>query len=255
MLALPVAVQATLIDWEDGTWVHNGVTRTGYLNGSLSGSTNGGTVTVTWSNFGTADGQFSTMGGTQPTVRTDFNGAATDGALAFGTSGGRNTAATGLVNYSQMIITFSVPVDINSFVIGDVDRSSTTTGSRSWEDFIYVEGRLGGPTGTLRNTLYTTSPAYNTLATYLGLNGVRGHTGDVPGETDLANVQIAFNQEVTYIRLLYFQGPGVPGAGAHRIWFRDIDYTVDTSVPEPSGFFLGGIGLATLVLHSRKGRS
>jgi hypothetical protein len=254
VLSAPARVGATLIDWEDGTWVHGGVTQTGYLAGSLSGTTNAGTVTVTWANFGTSTGYYASMGGTQPRVRTDFNGISDDGALAFGTSGGRNTVASGVVNYSQMIITFSTPVNINSFIIGDVDRSSPATGSGSWEDFLYVEGRLGGPAGTLRSTLYTTSPAYNTIATYLGLYGVRGNSSDASSTTDVANVGVAFDQEVTYIRLLYFQGPGVPGSGNHRIWFRDLDYSVDLSTPEPSTFLLAGIGLAALGLAARKRR-
>jgi hypothetical protein len=184
------------------------------------------------------------MGGTQPTVRTDFNGAGTDGALAFGTNNDRNTSS--LVNYSQMIITFSQSVMINSFVIGDVDHVAS---GASWEDFIYLEGRFGGAGGTLRTTTYTTSPSYNIVATYLGLTGVRGNAGDAPGSTDLAIVAAAFDAPVTYIRFLFFQGPGATGSSAHRIWIQDIDFI---EVPEPPAYVLALTGIALVLLAAIK---
>lgn len=242
LIATPAS--ATFVDWEDGNWLHGLNNFVGYQGGQSSGSTNAGSVQVQWNNFGTSTGNHGGLGGQQPRVSAAFNGTATDGALSIGTGTDKNTAA--LLNYSTLTIFFAGPVNLLDFVMGDVDRLTT------WQDFVAVEGRLGGAAGTLRTTNYTTSPARNVLASQFGLSGVKGSNGDVAGTSDAANIEVAFNDDVDFIRIFFFQGPDVTGNSQHGVWLRDLEYEEVAQVPEPATFGLIGLGLVAIAFIRRR---
>jgi len=244
-MCLAPAVPATVIDWEDGTWDHGSGNQTGYSSGSASGTTNDGNVTVDWAEFGTATGNHTGLGGAQPRVRTDFNGSSLDGALSIGTAGDNNAGTR--QNYVTLTVAFSTSVEILEFLLGDVDRG----GAASWEDFIGVEGRIGGESGTLVTTVYAINPASpnrHTLVTMFGLDGVRGSNGDVTFDSDAANVGVSFVGRVDFIRLFFHQGTGTTGTSQHGVWLRDISY----DVPEPATWALAGAGFALLLAFKRQ---
>jgi len=240
----PVA-RATVIDWQDGQWDHGSGDQLGYDNGQATGTTNSGAVTVNWAEFGTATGNHSLLGGAQPTVRTDFNGSATDGALSIGTASDNNAGT--LVNYVTLTVSFTDAVNLLNMLLGDVDD-----GGAGWEDFIAVEGWLGGSGGTLRTTTYSINPGptnRHTAATMFGNPGVRGTNGNVDFDSDEGNVGVTFDGPVDFIRVYFHQGSGTSGTAQHGVWLRDIEYE---SVPEPGTLALVGLGFVALSLQLRK---
>jgi hypothetical protein len=244
---MPVA--GALIDWEDGIWTHGGPAQTGYGAGQASGSTSDGgvNVTVSYQAFGTAVLSHSGLGGAQPQVRADFNGGVTDGALSLGIQSDRNTGL--LANYGLFTIVFSAPVNLLSFIVGDVDTS--TTAGTPWQDYVAVAGRLGGAGGTPRTTTYATSST-NTSQAYLGLNGVSG-TAAASNSSNAGEVGVSFSGTIDFLQIYYLQGPlaGV-AAAQHGIYLPDISFSAATSVPEPGTFLLLGAGLIALGLFGRR---
>jgi len=246
LLVAPPAT-ATVIDWEDGQWDNGFGSNLGYDNGAATGTTNSGFVTVDWDEFGTATGNHAGLGGAQPTVRTDFNGSATDGALSIAT-GGDNNSGTRL-NYVTLTISFSNAVNLLSMILGDVDRGGATT----WEDFVGVEGFQGA---TQRTTTYSINPGptnRHTLATMFGLAGVLGNNGNVAFDSDEANVGVTFDGPVDLIRIYFHQGSTTTGSNEHGIWLRDIEYEeTANAVPEPGTWAMALGGLALLALGRKR---
>ena len=250
-LAYLAPAAATTIDWEDGLWDNGSGPNAGYNNGAATGTTNGGTVTVDWDEFGGATGNHGSLGGAQPTVRTDFNGSSTDGALSIGTANDNNNSLGTLTRYVTLTFNFSSPVELLSFILGDVDRGSPST----WIDFVAVEGREGGAGGTLRTASYAINPSQHGLLTMFGNPGVRGTNGNVGFDSDDGNVGVTFDGPVDFIRLYFHQSAGVTGSGAeHGIWLQDIEYEEFESVPEPGTLALVGVGLVAAGYGKRKRR-
>jgi hypothetical protein len=246
----PGAAGAGIVDWEDGTWTFGGTDYTGWQTPGSStyspaspytGTTAGGLVTVKWSTVGSAVGFHASLGGNQPQVRTDFNGGGTDGALSVAASADNGNSG-GLTNYVQLTVEFALPVDLGSFVIGDVDRS----GGSSWQDFVGVEGSLGGSSVT---PSYITSTT-NTAATFAGLNGVKG-TGSAPNDGATGNVIADFGGDIDTFTFYFMQGPDVSGNSQHGVWLPDFSFT---EVPEPGTLFLYGVGFTAIGLLRRKAR-
>lgn len=242
-LTVSPSAWATVIDWEDGLWDNGSGYNTGYDNGAASGLTNGGFVSVTWDEFGTATGNHSSLGGAQPQVRTDFNGSSTDGALSIGTAGDNNSGTR--QNYVTLTIAFGGPVDILSLIIGDVDRD----GASSWEDFVGVEAFYNAAPVTTTYAINPGPTSRHALDTMFGLPGVRGNNGDVAFSSDEGNVGVTFDGPVNLIRIYFHQGSGTTGSSQHGVWLQDIEYT---GVPEPSTWAMALGGLALLALGRKR---
>lgn len=241
------------IDWEDGQWTHGVTTYIGFQQPTaLPGvgtpyvaTTNGGNVLVQWIRYGTATGAHSGIGGIQPRVSAAFAGASTDGAISMGTAGDYSPSA--MNNYVALSIAFTQAVNVLPFVIGDVDRTSTT--GTAWEDFIAVVANNGAAPVPVA---YTRSPSYNALHTRFGLAGVLG-TASALNTSDQGNVVIGPSGPITQLIVYFMQGPNGTGGSAHGVFIRDIGYEPVQESPEPGTALLSGVTLCGfLMIYARR---
>lgn len=234
MAAISPAPAQVLVDWNSSTW----------SNGAFSISTNGGTDTttsggvtvgVTYARSGTATSDSGNL-----SVSTVLSGGSSTPSLRMQQSNDAN-ASSQLDNYSSLTLTFSQAVTLDEAItIFDVDRDS----SNNWQDFIAVEARLGGPTGTLVTVNYTTT-ANNGLETDYGLAGVIG-LNSVANSSPDGNVGVLMLGGFDWFRLIFSQPEGAATSNSHGIGISNVEASV---VPEPATGLLLSAGLGFLFLH------
>ncbi|ADV62933.1 hypothetical protein Isop_2356 [Isosphaera pallida ATCC 43644] len=288
------ARSAVIVSWANSVFDHSAfggsANSMGWEQGRFGGSTvttfgpNSIRVDIAYLNYGTAAGQHLSVApfGPERTSANFYSTAGIGNSLALGNRtdfNGPNDGTATLSNYSLLRVSFTdvstnlpVGVDLNSFLIGDMDRAS---GSQ-WSDFLFARGTRNGnlvsstssipsPSPTVGVLTYqfaaiTGDPAFataspTTLSGFVGIgstlnNNIQGTNGDVI---------FSFAAPVDRVEILFFQGPSGSGRANHAIWLDPLEFTPTDfpvplhSLPEPGIWLLEAVvGVAGLALVRRR---
>lgn len=215
-----------LVDFVNGTWIHNGVSSVGWDSNELVGTYlmgDGNSVTMTVSFAGSAT---PTADNLSIIDETFFSGFAFQVDPATTSNLGES-----FVNYQRIDFEFANPVDIEEFVITDFDRSA-------WDDTIFAEAWDGDTGVGLLGTGVTSSYGFRdptNIATEVlfgeshAVVALGGNTVSGP-ESDLF---IDFDSPVTSLSLYYWNGDFANTADTQTIGILGNVFSV-TTVPEPS---------------------
>jgi len=233
------------VDFINGTWVHGGVSSTGWDSNELVGTylmDDGNSVTMTVSFAGTATPTEDNLSIIDETFFAGF-------AFQLDPATSSNPGGS-FLNYERIDFEFANPVDIEEFVITDFDRAS-------WDDSIFaevwVDGTGVGALGTGVTADYGfRDPTNLGTETQFGLEQAvvasGGNTINGP-ESDLF---IDFADPITSLSLYYWNGDFDNSGTTQTIGIRGNGFSVTTVIPEPSVTLMLIFGMGGLLVFRRR---
>jgi hypothetical protein len=204
-------------------------------------------VTIALDSFGSTVSShsfFHSGSGNRLSTSSDFNGSApnTSPALVIANKNDKDLGTSTLSTYSKVTFSFSKPVILSKFILGDIDHRT------DWQDMVGISSLIGGQ--SVGNSIITGAAGYHEVLperTYGGLfpagtiSAEISGVNDSPGSADNALAQVVFDSFVDTVSI-YFWNTGTTGA-EHAIFVKSGDIEVSEIVPEPTTLVLGVLGL------------
>jgi hypothetical protein len=255
VLAVAQPARAEIVSFYNSQWDHGSGPQTGWSDGATTGtSTAGGVnVTVTASTHGSATPE-------PGMYMANVDDAPNFAGFGVGQDSSNANNGSSLLNYVRLDFEFSQAVQIDSFTVTDIDRTSFlgVPGLVGYWDVVAAEGFVDGlgsiGSGVAAEYALSGDTFLDEVNLY-GLSAVRADTGG-NGQQDPEN-EAVFNfgsTSVTAFSIYYWNNtPALFGASRQIIGLGDVSFQA-ASVPEPASLACCLIGLLMLRGTRRLGR-